>query len=148
MFHTSPIAQHLTIAQRGILAEVVFGNPNAGCRNMGICKMHIGPRAVVVPNELKDSTCSCKKSIAFVRKDGNDGVFIHFLNYSLSAKQYTTYFPGNCFVVEAPYSLPKALCSALGLGEQGQFSLQPGHYPTLNDGVYHTISVRVQKTLN
>lgn len=144
MFHTSPIAQHLNLAQRGILAEVVFGNPQSNCSKMGVCKMHIGPRAVVAPKELKDSTCSCKKSIAFLRPDGKEKVFIHFLNYSLTAKKIETYFPGNRFVVEAPYSLPRALCSALGLGE-GRYSLQPGHYPTLNDGMYHTISIVLDK---
>jgi hypothetical protein len=106
--------------------------------------MHIGPRAVVVPNELTNSSCSCKKSIAFLRPDGKERVFIHFLNYSLTDKKMTTYFPGNRFVVEAPYSLPKALSGALGLGE-GRYSLQPGHYPTLNDGMYHTISVELDK---
>lgn len=109
---------------------------------MGVCKVHIGPRAVVTPNDVETSGCSCNKGIAFLRPNGKKEMHIHFMNYSLSARQYKKYFPGDSFVVEAPYSLPRALCRALGYGE-ASLAIQPGTYPALNDGMYHTVSVKI-----
>ncbi len=142
MFHQSEIAQYINLAQKGILAEVVFGNPQVGCRNMGVCKVHIGPRAVIGPNALKTNECSCSKSIAFLRLQGENKLYFHFLNYSLSPKQYEKFFPGGDFVIEAPLRLPSALGVAFGLGEQA-WALQAGHYRCHNDGMYHTVLVDV-----
>ncbi len=143
MFHQSEIVQYTNLAQKGILAEVVFGNPQAGCRNMGVCKVHIGPRAIVGPNALNNNGCSCSKSIAFLRPKGKEAVYFHFLNYSLSPKQYTNFFPDGYFVMEAPFALPKQLCQNFGFKGQ-DLILQPGRYRCHNDGMYHTVVVNVQ----
>lgn len=145
MFHKPEIAQFIDQAQKGILAEVVFGNPQTDCRNLGVCKMHIGPKAVALPNELKTKACGCPTTIAFIRKGQGETLHVHFLNYSLKPAYLKKYFPGDRFVVEAKFPLPEALCRALGLGES-KFYIQPGHYPSLNDGLYHTVSVSLGKS--
>lgn len=144
MLHQPLISTHLHKAQRGILSEVVFGNPQNGCRSMGVCKVHIGPSMLMGDKSLETSTCSCKKAIAFLRSEKPGKLLIHFLNYSLSVSKKEKYFPRDRFVVEVAFPLPGALQDALGLGES-QYFIQPGHYPTQNDGLYHTIEVTVAK---
>lgn len=145
MFHQSEIAQYTSLAQKGILAEVVFGNPQIGCRNMGVCKVHIGPRAIIGPNALKNNACSCSKSIAFLRLQRENKLCFHFLNYSLSPKQYERFFPEGQFVIEASFTLPKALSAAFGLKNEA-LVLQAGRYNCHNDGMYHSVLVEVATT--
>lgn len=109
---------------------------------MGVCKVHIGPRAIIGPNSLKTKECSCSKSIAFLRFQGENGLYFHFLNYSLSPKQYEKFFPEGDFVIEAPLLLPRTLGAAFGLCEQA-FALQTGRYRCHNDGLYHTVLVDI-----
>ncbi|MEL6143342.1 MAG: hypothetical protein AAFU67_17195, partial [Bacteroidota bacterium] len=81
---------------------------------------------------------------AFLRPQTQSKLLIHFLNYSLKSEFYQKYFPNDHFVVEEKFELPRALQRALGLGE-GSFYLQPGHYTTHNDGIYHTITISLGK---
>lgn len=142
MLHQPLIQNHLHKAQRGILSEVVFGNPQNGCSSMGVCKVHIGPSWQNESNSLVNSSCGCKKAIAFIRSEQPGRLLIHFLNYSLSPAKKRKFFPGDRFVVEVEFPLPEVLNRALGLGKT-QFYIQPDHYPTQNDGIYHTIEVEI-----
>jgi len=140
MFSTPELVQHHYAAQRGLLAEVVFGNPKSDCRNLGVCKMHIGPKAIVPNNELIVSKKCCPSAIAFLRIKSQKALLIHFLNYSLKPEWIQKYFPQNHFVVEERFELSSALHWALELGK-GKFSLLPGHYQAHNDGIYHTVTI-------
>lgn len=142
MLHQPQVTSQQYKAQRGILSEVVFGNPQHGCSSMGVCKVHIGPQLLNADNSLIDSGCSCKKAIAFLCAETPETLTIHFLNYSLNAKKKAKFFPGERFVVEVEFPLPRVLNRALGLGGTS-FSIQPDHYPTQNDGLYHTVEVRL-----
>lgn len=142
MLHQPLLQNHLHKAQRGILSEVVFGNPQSGCSSMGVCKVHIGPSLENRDNQLKTNGCSCKKAIAFIRSEQPERLLIHFINYSLNPSKKQKFFPGDRFVVEAEFPLPGVLNRALGFGEK-QFVIQPDHYPTQNDGIYHTVEVRL-----
>lgn len=142
MLHQPQFTSRRHKAQRGILSEVIFGNPQHGCSSMGVCKVHIGPQLIKEDNSLTNSGCSCKKAIAFLCSDQPEVLTIHFLNYSLNTKKKAKFFPGERFVVEAEFPLPKVLNRALGLGGTS-FVIQPGHYPTKNDGLYHSVDVRL-----
>lgn len=143
MLHQPLLQNYLHKAQRGILSEVVFGNPQNGCSSMGVCKVHIGPDFVNSHKSLTNRGCGCKKAIAFIRSEQPERLLIHFLNYSLSPAKKRKFFPGDRFVVEVEFPLPGVLNRALGLGEKA-FSIQPDHYPTQNDGIYHTVEVNLK----
>lgn len=131
------MANYIQECQTGILADVVLGNPKAECCGSGICHIHIGPHA------MSPEACNGINLLAFIRMDDVHGrLLIHFLTDSIDEQCLQEHFINSSLVLSEDFELPIALTTRLNYLHQ-VLTIKAGEYPLLNDGLFSTISVRL-----
>ncbi|MEM7575072.1 MAG: hypothetical protein AAF433_19355 [Bacteroidota bacterium] len=131
------MSNYIRECQTGILADVVLGNPKAECCGSGICHIHIGPHT------LDSSACKGVSLLAFIRMDEiHSRLLIHFLAERIDEQCIKQHFIDNSLVLVEDFDLPELVTNRLN--STGQLlTIKQGVYPLLDDGVFCTISVRL-----
>ena len=132
------MSAYIQECQTGILADVVLGNPKADCCGSGICHMHIGP------HKLSPSNCCGTNLVAYIRMDEvHNRLLIHFLAASIDEQCLQDHFVNNSLVLAEDFNLPELLTNRLDY-PNWVLTIKQGVYPLLNDGVFSTISTRME----
>jgi hypothetical protein len=99
----------LPATQNQVLAEVVYGLVSRDCKGMGICKIKI----LNWPDHQAERS-QCGSSLAWIRSTGEKTLCFDFLRQTINPQQYARRFASGSFLIEEPFSYPKALLAALG----------------------------------
>ncbi|MBB4078464.1 hypothetical protein GGR28_001077 [Lewinella aquimaris] len=132
----SPYATYLRHCRSGISVEVRLGSPESpNCSGLGICGIE--------PESVLSTTSQSNGVRGYLRIDPPTGrLLIHFTNESLGEEIRQKHFPPAGFSLGHEVQLPNWLVAALRL-PAGRHRIEAGSYPTLDDGTFTTLSVRI-----
>ena len=136
MHHLTPYPSYLRACRAGLRLEVQLGSPRThDCSSVGICQLH--PSGTLLRG-------ACTQVVtAYLRVDVPTGrLLLHVLSEGLDPEVRRRHFPQTGFTVREAYTLPEWVREALGLAP-GRYRIAPGRYPTLEDGTFHTLSLRL-----
>jgi len=109
-----------------VKVEVIFGNPNQGCRGSGICRVS----AKGTPMQSRKENRTDRQVTAHLATRGGKLLELKFPLEALSASILEELFGGATFETPAGVILPPAVCSGLGLKKQS--AIAAGTYPLLH----------------
>lgn len=131
---------YLLECQRGVLAEVVLINPDANEKQRGVCRVYLAGEQFLIPS-------GTDRVSAYLRLDSYHGrLLIHFLDCSLSAEVREKHFSSGSFLMKESYPIGGTVARELGLAE-GDYWINAGSYPVLDDGELLTISASVGRLI-
>lgn len=132
---------YLRECQNGVLTEVVLSTPDpARQKALGISRVYLAGERFLTPS-------GADRVAAYLRIDPYYGrLLIHFLACSLSADVRSKHFDGDNFQVAAAYPIGGSVARELALAE-GDYWLNTGDYPVLDDGDLLTVSVSIGRVV-
>lgn len=132
---------YLRECQNGVLAEVILSNPDTKDeQGFGVSRIYLAGEEFLTPS-------GANRVSAYLRLEPHYGrLLMHFLTCSLSADVMDKHFANGSFLIRDSYPLGGNVAEELALSE-GDYWLNTGSYPVLDDDELLTVSVSVGRLI-